>query len=107
MTATRTDLEEIHRVMAAHRNSLQGKIANDLLAVGNRFRTEKVSKKAWQKRFGRSVKHRAPGMLENRILRKAESAGGGCDLIPTRPTRLSQVCHCGAEVPKGLSDRVH
>jgi hypothetical protein len=53
------------------------------------------------------VRHRAPGMLEKRLLRKAESAGGGVDLIPTRPTRLSQVCHCGVEVLKNLRDRVH
>jgi putative transposase len=107
MWNTREDLAEIHRLLAAHRYSLQGKIVNDLLAIGNRFKTEEVSKKGWQKCFGRSVRHRAPGMLEKRLLRKAESAGGGGDLIPTRPTRLSQVCHCGAEVPKNLRDRVH
>lgn len=107
MRETMSDLAEIHRIMAAHRYSLQGKIVNDLLAIGNRIKTENVSKKWWQKMFGRSVKHRAPGMLETRLLRKAESAGGGSDLIPTRSTRLSQVCHCGAEVPKRLKDRVH
>lgn len=107
MTMTRAHLAEICRLQAAHRYSLHGEITNDLLAIGNRFKTERVSKKWWQKKFGRSVCHRAPGMLENRILRKAESAGGEGDLIPTRPTRLSQVCHCGAEVPKTLGDRVH
>ena len=107
MRNTREHLAEIHRLQAAHRYSLQGKIVNDLLAVGNRFKTEKVSKKWWQRKFGRSVRHRAPGMLENRLLRKAESAGGEGVLIPTRPTRLSQVCHCGTEVPKTLGDRVH
>lgn len=107
MITTRAQLAEIHRVQTAYRTSLQGKIINDLLAIGNRFKTEKVSKKWWQKKFGRSVRHRAPGMLETRLLRKAESAGGGGDLIPTRTTRLSQVCHCGAEVPKDLGDRVH
>lgn len=107
MWDTRADLAEIHRVQAAHRYSLHGKIVNDLLSIGNRIRTEKVSKKWWQKKFGRSVRHRAPGMLETRLLRKAESAGGEGDLIPTRSTRLSQVCHCGAEVPKELKDRVH
>lgn len=107
MMWTRADLSEIHRIIAAHRYSLQGKIVNDLLEVGNRIRTEQVSKKWWQKKFGRSVRHRAPGMLEARLLRKAESAGGWGEQFPTRPTRLSQVCHCGAEVPKKLRDRVH
>lgn len=107
MIATGVALAEVHRLQAAHRYSLQGKIINDLLAVGSRFKSEKVSKKWWQKKFGRSVRHRAPGMLETRLFRKAESAGGGGDLIPTRSTRLSQVCHCGAEVPKSLKDRVH
>lgn len=107
MDETREDLAEIYRVRAAHRYSLQGNIVNRILEVGNRIRTEQVSKKWWQKKFGRSVAHRAPGMLENRLLRKAESAGGEVDLIPTRTTRLSQVCHCGAEVPKKLRDRIH
>jgi putative transposase len=107
MITTKAQLAEIHRIMAAYRISLQGKIINDLLAVGNRFKSEKVSKKWWQKCFGRSVRHRAPGMLETRLFRKAESAGGRGDPIPTRSTRLSQVCHCGAEVPKTLGDVVH
>jgi hypothetical protein len=107
MRATREELVEIHRLQAAHRYSLQGNIVNKILAIGNRIRTEQVSKKWWQKKFGRSVRHRAPGMLESLLLRKAESAGGEGDLIPTRPTRLSQVCHCGTDVPKRLSDRIH
>jgi hypothetical protein len=89
MITTRARLSEIHRLQTAHRYSLQGKIVNGLLTIGNRFKVEQVSKKWWQKKFGRSVCHRAPGMLEARILRKAESAGGGYDKIPTRPTRLS------------------
>jgi transposase len=107
MKTVREDLAEIHRLQAAHRYSLQGNIVNGIISIGNRIRTEEVSKKWWQKKFGRSVRHRAPGMLEARLLRKAESAGGWSERIPTRPTRLSQVCHCGTEVPKELFDRVH
>jgi putative transposase len=107
MITTRAQLAEIHRLQAAYRYSLQGNIVNNILKIGNRIRTEKVSKKWWQKKFGKSVRHRAPGMLETRLLRKAESAGGKSDLIPTRSTRLSQVCHCGSEVPKDIGTREH
>lgn len=107
MKSVQEELAEEHRRQAAHRYSLQGKISNELLAIGNQLKIEKTSYRAWQKMFGRSVKHRAPGMLLNRILRKAESAGGGVEKVPTRTTRLSQVCHCGAEVRKALADRGH
>lgn len=107
MRKTAALLMEVRRRQAAHRRSIQGRKINKLLEVGNRFKIEDVSKKAWQRMFGRSVSHRAPGMLVDRLVRKAESAGGWTDSFPTRTTRLSQVCHCGAEVRKRLSDRRH
>ncbi|WP_297362815.1 zinc ribbon domain-containing protein [Acidiferrobacter sp.] len=38
---------------------------------------------------------------------KAESAGGEVIEFPTRPTKLSQSCHCEAVVKKPLSQRWH
>jgi transposase len=107
MRKTAARLREVRRRQSAHRKSLQGRKINGLLEVGNKFKVEKVSKKAWQRMFGRSVSHRAPGMFLDRLVHKAESAGGWANHFPTRTTRLSQVCHCGAEVRKRLSDRRH
>ncbi|MGO8948275.1 MAG: zinc ribbon domain-containing protein [Ktedonobacterales bacterium] len=41
------------------------------------------------------------------LTRLAESAGGQVHLIPTRTTKLSQMCQCGQVKKKPLSLRVH
>src|SRR5579859_3355014 len=51
------------RRLTAHRKSLQGKLAHDIVALGNTITIEKTSFKAWQKQYGRSIGLRAPGML--------------------------------------------
>ena len=51
------------RKLAAHRKSLHGKMVHELVAVGNTIILEKLSYKAWQKQYGRSVGLRAPGMF--------------------------------------------
>jgi len=99
-------LKELHRALAAHRKSLQGKLANETIRMGNHFFTEKLSKKWLQKNFGKSIGLRAPGMFDSMVERKAESAGGSHTEIPTQPTKLSQNCVCGDSKKKKLSDRV-
>ena len=89
-------LSEVHRKQAAHRKSLHGQLANQVLAMGRIVRTEKLSYKAFQKMYGKSVGFRAPGMFVSLLRRKAVSAGGAVEEFPTRTTRLSQVCICGA-----------
>ena len=44
--------------------------------VGNNIRIEKISYKAWQKQFGKSVGLRAPGMLIDHLRRTVASTGG-------------------------------
>lgn len=101
-------LAELHRQQAAHRKSLHGRMANRVLRMGNVIQLEKVSYRAFQRRFGRSVGTRAPGIFVARLKRKAESAGVQVVEFPTRTTRLSQVCHhCGAVVEKPLAQRWH
>jgi hypothetical protein len=73
--ATRRRKAERERRLAAHRKSLHGKLAHEIVAVGNTVTTEKVSYKAWQKQFGRSVGLRAPGMLIE-ILRRTGASHG-------------------------------
>jgi hypothetical protein len=51
------------RKLAAHRKSLHGHKVHEIVAVGNTVIIEKLSYKAWQKQYGRSVGLRAPGMF--------------------------------------------
>ena len=96
------------RRLAAHRKSLHGQMAHQIAAVGHTIITEKVSYKGWQKRYGKSVGLRAPGMLIAHLKRTVASTGGTLHEVPTRSTKLSQYCHgCGEFVPKPLSQRWH
>jgi len=105
---TKTKLAEIQRKLAAHRKALHGNLANRILKLGKNIKTEKLSYRAFQKNFGRSVKNRAPGMFMEIIRRKAENAGGSVVEFSTKTTKLSQYCHkCGKYTKKPLSQRVH
>lgn len=98
---------ELERKLAAHRKSLQGELVNKIVAMGCTINTEKLSYKAWQKMFGRSVGRNAPGMFIARLKQIAESAGGYLNEFPTRNTKLSQRCLCGTFKKKPLRERVH
>ena len=67
--ATRRRLAHHERKLVAHRKSLHGRLVNQIVAVGNDIRTEKISYQGWQKRFGKSVGLRAPGMLIDHLKR--------------------------------------
>lgn len=103
----RARLKELQRVLAAYRRTEHGKLANRVVAMGNTVMAEKLSYKAFQRTFGKSVRDRAPGDFMNHLRRKAASAGGEVIEFPTRTTKLSQSCHCGAVVKKPLSQRWH
>lgn len=103
-----TQVREDERRLAAERRRAHGELSNRILAVGPDVWTEKLSYKAFQRRFGKSVARSAPGMFITILSRKAASAGGGMVLIPTWSTRLSQACHhAETYVKKPLSLRVH
>jgi putative transposase len=104
---TQAKLAELQRKFAAHRKSLHGHMVNRVLGMGDTFKLEKLSYRAFQRRYGKSVGQRAPGMFVSHLRRKAGSAGGEVDEFPTRPTRLSQTCHCGMIEQKPLSQRWH
>jgi hypothetical protein len=96
------------RKLAAHRKSLHGPCVHEILAVGNTVIIEKISYKAWQKCYGRSVGLRAPGMFVEHLRRTVVSTGGSLTEVPTRSTKLSRWCHgCGKAVKKPLSQRWH
>ena len=53
--ATRRQHAHTERRLAAHRKSLHGKLAHDIVKVGNTIHLEKTSFKGWQKQYGRSM----------------------------------------------------
>ncbi len=106
--ATRRRKAARERRLAAHRKSLHGQLVHQIVAVGHTIITEKISYTGWQKRYGRSVGLRAPGMLIAHLRRTVASTGGTLIEVPTRSTKLSQYCHrCGQTVTKPLWQRWH
>jgi transposase len=100
-------LREIDRALAARRNTEHGRLANLVIAMGDDIRHEKVSIKAWQKLYGRSIGRKAPGSFQNKVDRKAESAGGRVSELSPYKTKLSQTCQCGHVKKKERSERWH
>ena len=104
---TEDRLAELYRHEAAHRKTFHGQLANQIIARGIVIKTEKLSYKAFQKMFGRSISVRAPKLFLTILTCKAESAGGQVVEFNTRTTALSQMCLCGQKHKKRLSERVH
>jgi putative transposase len=93
--ATARKKREIERKQAAHRKSLHGRLVNQTLKLGKNIKTEKVSVKAWQKNWGKSIGFKSPSTFQSELVRKAENAGGQVLMFSTRKTALSQTCLCG------------
>lgn len=104
---TIVELADAQRRLAEHRKSLHGNLANRILGQGITIKAEKVSYRAFQRTFGRSVSRRAPGTFMTMLSRKAASASGQVVDVNTWSTALSQTCICGARERKPLSQRVH
>ena len=104
---TQNSKANLERKLAAHRKSLHGQLVNDILRTGNIFKLEKLSYRAFQKLYGKSVGKRAPGMFVSHLKNKAERAGGQVVEVPTYSTKLSQTCQCGRVKKKSLSERIH
>jgi hypothetical protein len=96
------------RKLAAHRKSLHGKLAHDIVRRGKQVHVEKTSFKGWQGLYGKSVGLRAPGMLIEHVKRTVAKTGGTLIEVPTYQTKLSQYCHgCHTYRKKPLSERWH
>jgi hypothetical protein len=63
------------RKLAAHRKSLHGRLAHQIVRSGNTIIIEKLSYRGWQKRYGKSVGLRAPGMLVDHLKRTGAAHG--------------------------------
>ncbi len=103
----RNSKANLERKLAAHRKSLHGCRVNNIIRSGDVIKLEKLSYKAFQKLFGKSVGKRAPGSFVSHLKSKAERAGGRVIEIPTYSTKLSQTCQCGRVKKKTLKQRVH
>jgi putative transposase len=105
--ALKSELAELQRILAETRKRAHGRLVNKVLKLGTNIKTEKLSYKAFQKLFGKSVSRRAPGMFISTLRRKAENAGGKVNEFATQSTKLSQACPCGEVKKKPLSQRQH
>lgn len=63
-----------------------GQLANQFIAHGVVYKTEKLSYRAFQQRWGRSISIRAPRLFLSLLTRKAERAGGQVIEFNTRTT---------------------
>ncbi len=98
---------ELERRKAAYAKSQNRKIVNEILRHGKYIKTENVSVKGWQKRYGKAMVAKSPGFVQSELKRKAESAGGSFQKFSTRNTALSQTHLDGTRIKKSLSQREH
>jgi hypothetical protein len=106
--ASRRRLACTERKLAAQRKSLHGKLVHDIVRVGKTIHIEKTSYKGWQKRYGKSIGLRAPGMFLEQLRRTVAKTGGTLSEVSAFQTKLSQYCHgCQRYVNKPLSQRWH
>lgn len=107
MKQTKDKLYEIERRLAAIRLNEHGKKTNEIVRRSKKVKAEKLSYKAFQKLFGRSVNRCAPGMFVTTLENKMKRYGGKFQSISTYKTKLSQTCLCGKIEKKKLSTRWH
>jgi putative transposase len=103
----RAKKRELERRKSEYAKSHNRKLVNDILRHGNQIKTENVSVKGWQKRYGKAIAAKSPGFFQSELKRKAESANGSFYEFSTRKTALSQTHLTGERIKKSLSERVH
>ncbi|WML39497.1 transposase [Neobacillus sp. OS1-2] len=104
---TRSEHRELERRIKEVRKQLHGRDTNQILQRASFIQTEKLSYKAFQKMFGKSIGRKAPSMFITMLKRKVKSQGGKLREFPTYSTKLSQTCHCGIIKKKSLKKRWH
>ena len=98
---------ELERRKASYAKSQNRKLINEILRHGNQIKTEKVSIKGWQKRYGKAISAKSPGFFQSELKRKAENANGSFLELSTQKTALSQTHLDGSRIKKTLSMRIH
>ncbi|MBR8829843.1 MAG: hypothetical protein N5P05_001200 [Chroococcopsis gigantea SAG 12.99] len=97
----------LERRKSAYAKSQNRRLVNQILKHGKHIKTEKVSVKGWQKRYGKAIGAKSPGFFQSELKRKAENAGGSFTEFSTSSTALSQTHLNGERIKKSLSLRVH
>ncbi|WP_414584433.1 RNA-guided endonuclease TnpB family protein [Scytonema sp. PCC 10023] len=98
---------ELERRKTAYTKSQNRRVVNEILRHGKNIKTENVSVKGWQKRYGKAIAVKSPGFVQSELKRKAENAGGSFIKFSTQKTALSQTHLDGSRIKKSLSERVH
>jgi putative transposase len=98
---------ELERRKTAYAKSQNCRVVNEILRYGKNIKTENVSVKGWQKRYGKAISAKSPGFVQSELKRKAENAGGSFIKFSTQKTALSQTHLDGSRIKKSLSQRVH
>ncbi len=98
---------ELERRKVAYAKSQNRRLVNEILRHGNQIKTERVSIKGWQKRYGKAISAKSPGFFQSELKRKAENANGYFLTFSTQKTALSQTHLDGTRIKKSLSQRVH
>jgi putative transposase len=104
---TRSGYRELERKIKEIRKKLHGRDTNQVLQLASCIQTEKLSYKAFQKMFCKSISRKAPSMFLKMLKRKVESRGREFREFSTCSTKLSQTCHCGMIKKKTLNERWH
>ncbi len=103
-----SQMNEYQRKMTETRKKLHGELVNKIVSLGNHVRLEKLSYKAFQKNYGKSVGFKSPGFFVAKLKTKLKQVGGTFEEISTYDTKMSQYCHMLNDfVKKPLSQRFH
>ncbi|ACK70394.1 transposase, IS605 family [Gloeothece citriformis PCC 7424] len=98
---------ELERKRTAYARTQNRRLVNEVLRHGKHIKTEKVSLKGWQKRFGKAIGAKSPSFVQSELKRKAENANGSFIAFSTQTTALSQTHLTGERIKKSLSERIH
>ncbi len=98
---------ELQRKKAAYAKTKNRSCVNEILRHGKNIKTENVSVKGWQRRYGKAISAKSPSFVQSELIRKAENAGGIIHKFSTQKTALSQTHLDGSRHKKSLSQRVH
>ena len=100
-------ISDKERRLAYRRKQLHGEEINLILSQSWKVSSEKLSYKAFQKLWGKSIASFAPGQFITRLKDKIKVLGGEFQEINTFKTKLSQTCVCGNVKKKSLKERYH
>ncbi|MEM9925732.1 MAG: RNA-guided endonuclease TnpB family protein [Cyanobacteria bacterium P01_D01_bin.50] len=97
----------LERRKSSYAKSQNRNLVNEIIRHGNIIKTENVSVKGWQKRYGKAIAAKSPGFFQSELKRKVEKTGGKFIKFSTKKTALSQTHLDGTRIKKSLSQRVH